>query len=264
MFGLKHEHICLKLFLSGLTVIIFLLVQFVLRGQESRFSLLFANDKIVEVISTAESAGNNNRIDVNTFYYSNTGLGSYYGKRFHKRKTASGERYDMHGFTAAHKFLPFGTIVRVTNEDTGLTTLVRINDRGPFKKSRIIDLSRKSAEAVGGLGLPNVSIESLVLPSDFTYGYDDKFYFGYSLDKPLIIAKENEIEILDSENDFNKAYTKYINLMSSVEDSEIYLFVDFAMPYFSSSEGRDFRYVIASLGKEIPLNRRQLEYSQLF
>lgn len=74
------------------------------------------------------------------------GEASFYGKKFHKRPTASGETYDMMDYTAAHKYLPFGTLLKITNLHNGLQAIVRINDRLPEKSSRIIDLSRKVAE----------------------------------------------------------------------------------------------------------------------
>jgi len=81
--------------------------------------------------------------------YVETGVASWYGKPFHGRKTASGERYDMHEMTAAHKTLPFGAKVKVTDLETGRSVKVRINDRGPFAKGRIIDLSKKAAKQLG-------------------------------------------------------------------------------------------------------------------
>ena len=77
------------------------------------------------------------------------GIASWYGKDFHGKKTANGERYDMYGMTAAHKLLPFGTQVRVTNKSNGKSIVVRINDRGPFVASRVIDLTRTGAERIG-------------------------------------------------------------------------------------------------------------------
>jgi rare lipoprotein A len=76
------------------------------------------------------------------------GIASWYGRKFHGRKTASGERYDMHELTAAHRSLPFGTIVRVVRVDTGDAIVVRINDRGPFVDGRIIDLSYAAAKEI--------------------------------------------------------------------------------------------------------------------
>ncbi|MEM7703459.1 MAG: septal ring lytic transglycosylase RlpA family protein [Pseudomonadota bacterium] len=78
-----------------------------------------------------------------------TGVASYYGKRFHGRLTANGERFNMNAMTAAHKTLPFGTRVRVTNPSNGRSVTVRINDRGPFIRGRTIDLSRAAATKLG-------------------------------------------------------------------------------------------------------------------
>lgn len=83
--------------------------------------------------------------------YEAVGLASFYGKRFQGRKTASGERYDIHGLTAAHKSLAFGTRVHVTHLNNGRSVTVRINDRGPFVKGRIIDLSYAAAKRLGML-----------------------------------------------------------------------------------------------------------------
>ncbi|MGV0961772.1 MAG: septal ring lytic transglycosylase RlpA family protein [Limnohabitans sp.] len=78
------------------------------------------------------------------------GLATWYGgKRWHGRRTASGERFDRHGLTAAHLNLPLGSTVRVVNQHNGREVLVRINDRGPFAKNFIIDLSEAAAERLG-------------------------------------------------------------------------------------------------------------------
>jgi rare lipoprotein A len=88
------------------------------------------------------------------------GMASWYGPRFHGRRTASGERYDMHALTAAHKTLPFGTRVRVRSVHTGKEVVVRINDRGPYQHSRIIDLS---LGAISALGLRHRGVTEVVL-----------------------------------------------------------------------------------------------------
>ncbi len=80
--------------------------------------------------------------------YVEEGVASWYGPKFHGRRTASGEVFDMHRLTAAHPWLPFGTIVKVTNLENGLSVVVRINDRGPFVKGRIIDLSYAAAKKI--------------------------------------------------------------------------------------------------------------------
>jgi len=87
------------------------------------------------------------------------GLAVWYGPGFHGRRTASGERYDMHALTAAHPTLPFGTRVRVTNLRNGKSVVVRINDRGPFGGKYIIDLSYAAAKAIGALSATRVRVE---------------------------------------------------------------------------------------------------------
>lgn len=92
-----------------------------------------------------------------------SGAASWYGAKFHGRLTASGERFDMNRLTAAHRTLPFGTRIRVINKANGKAVVVRVNDRGPFAGKRIIDLSRKAAQAIGMVrrGVGKVKIEVL-------------------------------------------------------------------------------------------------------
>jgi rare lipoprotein A len=90
------------------------------------------------------------------------GIASYYGKRFAGRPTASGELFDPAGLTAAHRSLPFGSKVLVTSKRTGKSVIVRINDRGPFHRGRVIDLSKAAASRIGlvrqGLGSVNLAL----------------------------------------------------------------------------------------------------------
>jgi len=81
--------------------------------------------------------------------YYEVGIASWYGPGFNGNHTANGEIYDMNGISAAHKTLPFGTVVRVVDMETGRSVVVRINDRGPFIEGRIIDLSKGAAEKLG-------------------------------------------------------------------------------------------------------------------
>lgn len=95
--------------------------------------------------------------------YREVGVASWYGKDFHGRKTANGERYNMYSMTAAHKLLPLGTKVRVTHLGSGRSIVVRVNDRGPFVGNRIIDLSYAGAKRLGmlGTGTARVRVEAL-------------------------------------------------------------------------------------------------------
>lgn len=93
----------------------------------------------------------------------NIGHASYYGKELAGRKTASGERFNPAGMTAAHRSLPFGTRLRLTNLGNGRAVIVRVNDRGPFVRNRTIDVSLAAAQALGfaGRGTARVRIEPL-------------------------------------------------------------------------------------------------------
>ena len=98
--------------------------------------------------------------------HSEEGIASWYGRKFHGRKTANGETYDMYALTAAHKTLPMNTLVKVVNLKNGDTVKVRINDRGPFVRGRIIDLSYSGAKAIGLVrtGTAPVRIEAIGQP----------------------------------------------------------------------------------------------------
>lgn len=93
--------------------------------------------------------------------YKARGIASFYSKSLHRGKTSNGERYNMHSMTAAHTTLPFNTKVRVKNVKNGRTVVVRINDRGPFIKGRIIDLSSVAARCLGITGSSLVEIQAL-------------------------------------------------------------------------------------------------------
>jgi len=95
--------------------------------------------------------------------YREKGVASWYGKKFHGRKTSNGETYDMYAMTAAHKTLPMNVHLKVTNLANGRSTVVRVNDRGPFVRTRIIDLSYSAAKELGvvGPGTAPVRIEAL-------------------------------------------------------------------------------------------------------
>lgn len=92
-----------------------------------------------------------------------SGIASWYGPNFHGKLTANGERYNMNDFTAAHKTLPFNTVVRVDNVENGKSVVVRINDRGPYVANRIIDLSRKAAQQIDMIGNGTASVRLMVV-----------------------------------------------------------------------------------------------------
>lgn len=128
----------------------------------SIFILIFAFNSCTSAVrySTQETFRISEKVQI--------GVASYYGLEFHGRPTTSGEIYDMNSLTAAHPTLPLGTIVKVTNLANDKSVIVRINDRGPFKKNRIIDVSYEAAKQLGFLndGTALVKIEVIKLPED--------------------------------------------------------------------------------------------------
>jgi rare lipoprotein A len=101
-----------------------------------------------------------------------TGLASWYGAPYHNRRGSNGEVYNMHAMTAAHRTLPLGSIVRVTNEKTGHSALVRITDRGPFVEGRILDVSYAAAKRldIWQPGVADVKLEVLQTPASLSTG----------------------------------------------------------------------------------------------
>lgn len=99
-----------------------------------------------------------------TSHYVEIGEASWYGGKFNGRKTASGERFNSSKYTVAHKFLPLGTIVSITNLKNGKVVKARVNDRGPYVKHRIIDLSKATASAVDITGTAPVKITAVSIP----------------------------------------------------------------------------------------------------
>ena len=145
------------------------------------------------------------------------GKASWYGPNFHGRLTSNGERYNMHKRTAAHKTLPINTYVRVTNLNNGLETIVRINDRGPFVRGRIIDLSYQAAKEVGVIkkGVVPVKLE-VVSSNDCANKYACKRAFNIKQASKSDNAKKNryfvQIASLYNKSKAIKLKSKYASL----------------------------------------------------
>lgn len=112
--------------------------------------------------------------------YSETGVASWYGPKFHNRKTANGEIFDRYGMTAAHRTLPLPSVVKVTNLQNGKSIKVRVNDRGPFAHNRIIDLSERAAGKLGfkeaGVAKVKVEFDRVETAALFHDGVSDKLF----------------------------------------------------------------------------------------
>lgn len=131
--------------------------------------------------------------------FEETGIASWYGKYFHGRKTANGETYNMYSISAAHKTLPFGTWVNVKDLENGKTLLVRINDRGPFVKGRIIDLSLGAAKKLdmAEKGIAKVRIKVVKWGNTKTKKFS-KSYLGlnnYTVQVGSFTKRENAIKL---------------------------------------------------------------------
>jgi rare lipoprotein A len=100
------------------------------------------------------------------YHYAETGVASWYGAEFNGKRTANGETYDMNALTAAHRTLPLPSMVRVTNLENGRTLDLRINDRGPFANSRILDVSRRGAQLLGFFGKGTAQVRVEILPEE--------------------------------------------------------------------------------------------------
>lgn len=158
------------------------------------------------------SLDTSNSIDNDSHSYINQikGSASYYAHRFHKRKTASGDRYDMYDYTAAHRKIPFGTIAKITNYNNNKSVLVKINDRGPYRTKHILDLSYRAAKDISGLH----SINIYLIYFDFNKlvkEFDTNYFAGHAVDRDFKVFHKSEIRLLDSiyTSNFEEVLTSY-------------------------------------------------------
>ncbi|MDY0152503.1 MAG: septal ring lytic transglycosylase RlpA family protein [Candidatus Cloacimonas sp.] len=128
-------------------------------GQNSDFIPTSQSEMVIDSLHTQEPPG---------APPGETMVATYYSKRFHGNKTASGERYDSQALTCAHKTLPFQTLLNVTNPKTGQSVTVRVNDRGPFTRGRDLDLSFCAAKEIGMLAAGVIPVEVRIIPEEHT------------------------------------------------------------------------------------------------
>jgi rare lipoprotein A len=173
--------------------------------------------------------------------YTENGQASYYGDEFNGNKTASGEIYNMNDYTAAHRTLPFGTKVKVTNLKNNKTVIVRINDRGPFKPGRIIDLSKAAAKQIDLIkyGVVDVKIETNLDNNEPPIISDDKIvlnkgYYtkdlkkgkpkGFGVQVGAYKQKENALKNLkEISKKYNKPVYLYVTSNLNFKKYKIYI-----------------------------------------
>ncbi|MFT7032045.1 MAG: rare lipoprotein A [Cyclobacteriaceae bacterium] len=150
------------------------------------------------------------------------GIASWYGPNFHGKKTANGEIYDMNELTAAHRTLPFNSLVKVVNKKNGKSVTVRINDRGPYIDNRIIDLSKKAAEQLEMIQSGTTTVVLILLKSDSKITKDltvpnYAVQIGSFTDKPSAIRKQASVpysRIEEAEVQGRKVFRVYVGLFT--------------------------------------------------
>lgn len=177
------------------------------------------------------------------------GRASWYGPNFHGKKTSNGERYNMWKMTAAHKTLPMNTIVRVTNLNNGRSVVVRVNDRGPFVNTRIIDLSKKAAAELDMIktGTAPVKLEILgfnkkgqtrITKSSIQKEIKKKVIGKYALQ----IGSFSKIEgAITTQERYNNASGRYKTIIKDVEDINGRLFKVLLIGFGSEEEAIDYK-----------------------
>lgn len=193
------------------------------RGDDAVLSADTMNTTSIESIATDTVRWDENDIDeelatIPEPAFEQVGVASWYGNRFHGRRTANGERYNMHAYTAAHKSLPFGTILRVTNLDNDKSILVRVNDRGPYVRGRVIDLSRAAAEEIG-VSLHKVKIEEF--KTDAAEGEQHIIGFGAEM-APVVVQSRALTTSLTTEN-FTEAVEAWLENTRSGQQAYLLL-----------------------------------------
>jgi rare lipoprotein A len=141
--------------------------------------------------------------------YRQVGFASWYGPGFHGRKTSSGEVFNMHSFTAAHRTLPFGTILKVKNRENGRWVQVKVNDRGPFIRGRILDLSYGAARAIDmiGTGTALVEIRAIGRGKEYIRQDREKTIEGYTVQVGAFVQEENALRLkAQLEKDYRPVY----------------------------------------------------------
>lgn len=159
--------------------------------------------------------------------YEERGIASWYGKKFHGRKTSNGDTYDMYGMTAAHKTLPLPTYVEVTNLDNGRRVVLRVNDRGPFHGNRLIDLSYAAAKKLGVVSQGTARVNVRALPmrggqgrgeQSETFALPEDNLPVTRLDNQLIFLQVGAYASLQSANEVKEAVQNLTGIPVSIRE----------------------------------------------
>ena len=153
--------------------------------------------------------------------YRQAGLASWYGPGFHGRKTSSGEVFNMYGFTAAHRTLPLGTLLNVKNRENGRAIQVKVNDRGPFIRGRILDLSYGAAKALDMIGSGTVLVEIRAVGREeaSVRPEREKGTQGYTVQVGAFVQEENALRL---KTQLEKDYRPVYIVIAETEDRRYY------------------------------------------
>ena len=177
------------------------------------------------------------------------GRASWYGPNFHGKKTSNGESYNMWQMTAAHKTLPMNTVLRVTNKNNGRSVVVRINDRGPFVNSRIIDLSKKAASELDMVAKGTAPVKLVVLgfnrkgqtkitKTSMQKDVKEKIMGKYALQ----IGSFSKIQgAITYQERYNNASGRYKTIIKDIDDGERRLFKVWLTGFGGEEEARDYK-----------------------
>ena len=156
-----------------------------------------------------------------------TGIASWYGPNFNGRQTANGETFDMNEFTAAHRTLPFNSILRVFNKSNNKSVIVRINDRGPYAKNRIIDLSKKAAEKLNMIGPGSVPVDLILLnnselPIDLKVPHYTVQVGSYKRksDAQKLVSQTADSRIAEANVNGEKYYRLYVGHFKDIDEAK--------------------------------------------
>lgn len=155
-----------------------------------------------------------------------TGEASWYGPNFHGKQTANGEIFNQNELTAAHRTLPFNSIVKVVNKDNGKSVIVRINDRGPYAKNRIIDLSKRAAEEINMINSGHAKVEIFLLSkTQLPQNLKTPHYtvqvgsFKSKQDAKKVADEIDDSRIVEAYVDGKKYYRIYVGLFKNKKDA---------------------------------------------
>lgn len=162
--------------------------------------------------------------DSSTTTIRDEGVATYYHNKFNGRKTSSGEQFSQNEFTCAHKKIKFGTILRVTNQTNNKSILVRVNDRGPFTRNRVIDLSRRAANFIEADGKTYVKIEGAKRVNKHLTNDIEEFFNAYSIYSNIILSTRSKITFIDSTHSFSEVMESYLSLIGEAEYKNLFIF----------------------------------------